>query len=73
MASHKILRGDMPCIDDNGKKKKISHVCHYGICVKPARLFLETHEIDLERISTVHKTAAIILFGVNSITSFCLV
>ena len=34
MAAHDILRAEMPCINDNGKKLEVSHLCHNGICVK---------------------------------------
>ena len=69
MAAHEILRGDMAHIGDNGKKLEVSHLCCYGICVKPTHLVLETYETNWKeypvKSGTVHKTASTILFLVR--------
>ena len=44
MAFHKILKAVMPSTDENGDKLEVSHLCHRGVCVKPAHLDLESHE-----------------------------
>lgn len=45
MAQMRLTRSQFP-----GGHLEVSHLCHKKLCVNPAHLVLETHEINQERI-----------------------
>ena len=39
-----------PCLDQNGVKLEVSHLCHESLCLNPDHLVLEQFRINLHRM-----------------------
>lgn len=50
MLSVKILKNDLPHVNEHGERLDVSHICHNPICIRPQHLILETHTINMERM-----------------------
>ena len=53
MCKHRTI--SIPKSLENGEKLEMSHLCHNKLCIRKDHLFLETHEMNMERQHCHHQ------------------
>ena len=53
MIKYRCTRDTFPGYDLQGKRVEVSHLCHQKLCVNPAHLVVERHEVNQARIHCV--------------------